>query len=151
MLYRPIDASYSKCVCTCADLVASFLLCSTRKKYDWDGESEAGRRREVEREREKRVVFTDLILTTTPGRAFPWNRFAIAPLFIQVVGESSKIYRACAFCNTSLWILNTFGMSNYTHTRGRSRAHTQTLNPWSKAWKCEFRFSCDICEERVIP
>ncbi len=52
--------------------------------------------------REKRVVFADLILTTSPGRVFPWNRFAIAVLFIQVVGESSKICREHAFCNTSL-------------------------------------------------
>lgn len=52
--------------------------------------------------REKRVVFADLILTTSPGRAFPWNRFAIALLFIQVVGESSKICIERAFCNTSL-------------------------------------------------
>lgn len=43
--------------------------------------------------REKRVVFSDLILTTSAGRAFPWNRFAIALLFIQVAGESSKICR----------------------------------------------------------
>lgn len=63
---------------------------------------------ERQREREKgesereRVVFADLILTTGPGRAFRWNRFAIALLFIQVVGESSKIWNEHAFCNTSL-------------------------------------------------
>lgn len=66
--------------------------------------------------REKRVVFADLILTTSPGRAFPWNRFAIALLFIQVVGESSKICGEHAFCNTSLWILNKRSMSNHTDT-----------------------------------
>lgn len=55
-----------------------------------------------ERMRKKRVVFADLILTTSPGRAFSWNHFAIALLFIQVVGESSKICREHAFCNTSL-------------------------------------------------
>lgn len=81
---------------------------------------EQGRARQGERgKRErKRVVFADLILTS-PGRVFPWNRFAIALLFIQVVGESSEICREHAFCNTSLWILNTSSMSIHT-------AHTQT-------------------------
>lgn len=63
---------------------------------------EAERENEGVREREKRVVFADLILTTSPGRAFPWNRFAIPLLFIQVVGESSEICGEHAFCNTSL-------------------------------------------------
>lgn len=60
------------------------------------------RRREGGKTREKRVVFADLILTTSPRRVFPWNRFAIALLFIQVVGELSEICEEYAFCNTSL-------------------------------------------------
>lgn len=60
------------------------------------------RGKEKEGKGEKRVVFADLILTTGPGRVFPWNRFATELLFIQVVGESSKICKEHAFCNTSL-------------------------------------------------
>lgn len=70
--------------------------------------------------RRKRVVFADLILTTSPGRVFSWNRFARALLFIQVVCEPSEICRERAFCNTSLWILNTSGVSNHTGVHIRS-------------------------------
>lgn len=82
--------------------MALFILCSIRTKYNYKYRAKEAERRREMREREKRVVFADLILTTSPGRAFPWNGFAIAPLFIQVVGEPSKICREHAFCNTSL-------------------------------------------------
>lgn len=100
--------------------------------------------REAGRVREKRVVFADLILTTSPGRAFPWNRFAIPLLFIQVVGESSEICREHAFCNTSLWILNTCSMSNHTGT------HIHKLFIPGPKSGSSFIFSCDICRGCVI-
>lgn len=75
------------------------------------GQREGGK---GETEGEKSSVFADLILTTSPGRAFSWNRFATALLFIQVVREPRKICGERAFCNTSLWILNTSSMWNHT-------------------------------------
>lgn len=69
---------------------------------------------------EKGVVFADLILTTGRGRVFHCSRFAIASLFIQVVGEPREIRSECAFCNTSLWILNTCGASSHTDARAAS-------------------------------
>lgn len=65
-------------------------------------------------------MFADLILTTGPGRVFHCSRFAIALLFIQVVGEPGEIRSECAFCNTSLWILNTCGTSSHTDASATS-------------------------------
>lgn len=64
------------------DLVALPLLRSMRTKYRRGSD-----RRERKRER---VVLADLILTTSPGRAFPWKCFAIT-LFIQVAAESREM------------------------------------------------------------
>lgn len=91
---------------------------------------------------EERAVFADLIPTTSPGRAFPWDCFAIPLLFIQVAGESSEICREHAFCNTSLWILNTGSMSNHTGTH--THVHTYALFIPGPRCDSSFIWSCDI-------
>lgn len=79
------------------------------------------------RPKEKRVVFADLILTTSPGRAFSWNRFARTLLFIQVVCEPSKICREA--CILQHLIMNT---KHKQHVKPHRGTHTHTLQ--SKKW-----------------
>lgn len=76
-------------------------------------------------------MFADLILTTGRGRVFHCSRFAIALLFIQVAGEPREIRSERAFCNTSLWILNTCGTSSHTDARATSSQASGDIFPGS--------------------